>query len=154
MPDPIDTSAEAVERMAGGLADDRPGKGHAAALLRALAAERDFMISGLSALVHCQSHLPRAVIREAAADLLRKIKRRPVDFGPPFNQSPFVDRALAAEFDRDAAYARGWRDGRDAAAAGWAYDAKAFERLSPLFVKICREREAAALALEPPEPKP
>lgn len=56
--------------------------------------ERDAMVSGLSAIVHCQSALSRSSMRGAAADLLERFGRKPVDFGG--DQSPLVTRAEAA----------------------------------------------------------
>jgi len=57
--------------------------------------ERDAMVCGLSAVVHCQSSLTRSSMRNAAADILERVGRKPVDFGG--DQSPFVARAEAAE---------------------------------------------------------
>lgn len=63
-------------------------------------AERDAMVSGLSAIVHCQSHLTRSQMREAAADLLLENGLKPKYLGG--DQSPFMRRALEAEAERDA----------------------------------------------------
>lgn len=57
--------------------------------------ERDHMVRGLSALVHCQSPLARSSMRSAAADLLAALNLKPSDLGG--DQSPFVTRAEAAE---------------------------------------------------------
>jgi hypothetical protein len=57
--------------------------------------ERDAMVCGLSAVVHCQSSLTRSSMRNAAADILERVGRKPVDFGG--DQSPFVVRAEIAE---------------------------------------------------------
>jgi len=57
--------------------------------------ERDAMVRGLSALVHCQSALSRSSMRSAAADIVERVGRKQVDLGG--DQSPFVARAEIAE---------------------------------------------------------
>lgn len=68
-----------------------------AAEIERLTRERDGLVSGLSALVHCQSSLTRSQMREAAADLLTAHGLKPIYLGG--DQSPFVTRAESAEAD-------------------------------------------------------
>lgn len=64
-------------------------------LVERLRGERDALVRGLSAIIHCQSPLSRKEMREAAAGLLDTSGTKPVWLDG--DQSPFVQRALAAE---------------------------------------------------------
>jgi len=59
-----------------------------------LTRERDYLKSGVNAVVNCQSALTRAQVREAMDDLLREGGWKAWGIE---DQSPFVERALAAE---------------------------------------------------------
>ena len=98
-----------------------PDGPEAASRIEALEAERAALHAGLSALIHCQSALTRAQMREAAADILDKAGLKPKWFGG--DQSPFVLRATTAEADlaalraevervrSDREFIIGWNDG-------------------------------------------
>lgn len=60
-----------------------------------LTREHNAMLTGLSAIIHCQSHLSRREMRDAAASILDEAGLKPKWIGG--DQSPFVLRAESAE---------------------------------------------------------
>lgn len=93
------THADDCERLS--MPEGRPALSReAAAALTSLIAERDGAVAALSGLVHFQGALTKSQFRDAAADALAQIGRKPI---PMSDQSPFVTRAETAEAQLKAA---------------------------------------------------